>query len=83
MGFYWTLRLEIFLYDNNTAVVHSFRDEPAKIRLVTAKGKEVSDILSGEKINGKDIPGVWGRPSTEKGYDLTIKPHSYRVFKVR
>jgi hypothetical protein len=70
------------LYDNNTAVVHSFRDEPAKIKLVTAKGKDIKDILSGEAVNGKDIPGFWGGPSTEKAFELTVKPHSYRVFKI-
>jgi hypothetical protein len=75
-------KVSIFLYDNNTAVVHSFRDEDVKIKLVTAKGKGIKDILSGETVGGRDIPGSWGRPSIEKAFDLTIKPHSYRVFKV-
>lgn len=75
-------KVSIFLYDNNTAVVHSFRDDPASIRLVASKGKNIKDILSGETIKGKDIQGFWGRPSTEKTFEVTIKPHSYRVFSV-
>ncbi len=75
-------KVSIFLYDNNTAVVHSFRDEQAKIKLVTARGKVIKDILSGETISGKDTPGFWGRPSTEKAFYLTVKPHSYRVIKM-
>ena len=75
-------KVSIFLYDNNTAVVHSFRDEPANIQLVAAKEKAIKDILSRERIKGGDIPGFWGGPSTEKVFDLLVKPHSYRVFKV-
>jgi hypothetical protein len=75
-------KVSLFLYDNNTAVVHSFRDEPAIIRLVAAKGKNVKDIMTGETVKGKDISGFWGRPSTEKTFELTIKPHSFRVFSI-
>lgn len=75
-------KVSIFLYDNNTAVVHSFRDEAANVSLVTLKGKNVKDILTGETVKGKDIPGFWGRPSTEKTFELTVKPHSYRVLSV-
>ncbi|NLD39183.1 MAG: hypothetical protein GX654_20190 [Desulfatiglans sp.] len=75
-------RVSIFLYDNNTAVAHSFRDAPVDIRLVAPKGKNIKDIETGEALRGKDIQGFWGRPSTEKTFELTVKPHSYRVFSV-
>ncbi len=76
-------KVSIFLYDNNTAVVHSFNDKQTDIKLVTEKGKELKNIQTGKAIDGKDIPGFWGRPSTEKAFDLTIKPHSYIVLKVK
>ena len=79
---YGPSKVSIFLYDNNTAVVHSFRDAPVDVKLVTAKEKGIKDILSGEVLKGKDIPGSWGQPSTEKTFALTIKPHSYHVVKV-
>jgi hypothetical protein len=79
---YGPSKISIFLYDNNTAVVHSFRDAPVDVKLVVAKGKGIKDILSGEILKGKDIPGFWGQPSTEKTFALTVKPHSYRLVKV-
>jgi hypothetical protein len=42
----------------------------------------MKDILSGEILNGQDIPGFWGQPSTEKTFELNVKPHSYRVIRV-
>lgn len=79
---YGPSKVSIFLYDNNTAVILSFRDEPINVKLVTAKGKSMKDILSGETLEGEDIPGFWGQPSTEKSFGLTVKSHSYRVVKV-
>jgi hypothetical protein len=75
-------KVSIFLYDNNTAVVHSFRNEPVDIELVAARGKGMKDILSGATLKGEDIPGFWGQPSTEKAFGLNLKPHSYRVIRV-
>ncbi len=75
-------RVSLFLYDNNIAVVHSFRDDPVNIRLIASKAKNIKDVVSRETLRGKDIPGFWGRPSTEKKFELTVKPHSYRVFSV-
>ena len=75
-------KVSMFLYDNNTAVVHSFNDEPVDIKLVTEKGKRIENIPSGKTLEGRDIPGFWGRPSTEKAFELTVKPHSYHVFKI-
>ncbi|MFC1838633.1 hypothetical protein ACFL1N_03555 [Thermodesulfobacteriota bacterium] len=76
-------KISIFLYDNNTAVIHSFRDDPAEVRLITKKDKGIKDILSGEMLKGDEIPaGFWGPPSSEKTFHLTVKPHSYRVIKV-
>jgi hypothetical protein len=76
-------KVSVFLYDNNTAVVHSFNDEPVDIKLVTKKGRKIKDIESGDNLKGTDIPGIWGRPSTEKAFDLTVKPHSYAVLRVK
>ena len=76
-------KVSIFMYDNNTAVVHSFRDEPADIKLIVNREKGIKDVTTGEALTGSDIPGFWGRPSTEKTFGFTIKPHSYRVFRVQ
>jgi hypothetical protein len=75
-------KISLFLYDNNTAIIHSFRDESVDVKLVTTIGKGMKDILSGETLRGEDIPGFWGQPSTEKAFELNVKPHSYRVIRV-
>ena len=76
-------KISIFLYDNNRAVIHSFRDDPADVKLVVKKDKSIKDVLTGEILKGKDIPpGFWGPPPTEKTFELALKPHSYRVIKV-
>ena len=75
-------KVSVILYDNHTAVVHSFRNEPVDIELVAARGKGMKDILSGATLKGEDIPGFWGQPSTEKAFGLNLKPHSYRVIRV-
>lgn len=75
-------KVSLFIYDSNTVVRHSFRDDPVDVKLVTAKRKGIKDILSGEKLKGEDIPSFWGQPSTDKAFVLDVKPHSYRVIKV-
>ena len=77
-------KVSIFLYDNNTAVVHSFRNEPVDVQLLIGEGfTGIQDVQSGEALEGKAIPGFWGRPSPGKTFGLTLKPHSYRVLKVK
>ncbi|UCH14855.1 MAG: hypothetical protein JSV22_02545 [Bacteroidales bacterium] len=69
-------RISLFVYDNNTFIVHSFlphreqvkvaiKEEEVKLRNLT-----INRILEGVSHNGK----------TE--FSITISPHSYQVFKV-
>ena len=75
--------VSLFLYDNQTAVVYSFRDEPVDVKLVAGKDfKGVNDILSGASLQGEPVKGLRGQETGETAYGLTVKPHSYRVFKV-
>jgi hypothetical protein len=77
-------RVATFLYDNDTLVVESFRDEPATVRVVADEGySEVVDITTGQVFLGRDWPGPGRRPSHRKGFDLTINPHAYRVLRCR
>ena len=76
--------IAIYVYDNNTCIVESFIDKPVDINLVTAAPyKILTDLLSDEKL-----PGVVRKPfrfdpdSREKNvFALSLKPHSFRVFK--
>jgi hypothetical protein len=49
--------------------------------------KKLSDLVSNENYNGtirEPIMGWWGRPIGDQKmvFNFTIKPHSYKVFKI-
>ena len=79
-------KVSLFVYDNNTFIVESFLPEETKVRIVSGTGTgKMVDILTGEQreSDGKTSSMMWGRKPEEKKYfDITLKPHSYRVFKM-
>ncbi|MCJ7448419.1 MAG: hypothetical protein MUO72_12080 [Bacteroidales bacterium] len=79
-------KVSLFVYDNNTFIVESFLPEETKIRIVSGTGTgKLVDILTGEQksSDGKTSGTMWGRKPEEKKYfDIALKPHSYRVFKM-
>ena len=78
-------RVSLFIYDNDTFIVESFRDEPADIRLIVNEDvKSLSDVLSDEEYSkGKVIRG-WSNASTDKqAFEMSVKPHSFRVFRMK
>jgi hypothetical protein len=81
-------KVSMFFYDNNTLIVESFLDETTDIKIVGDKQfKKLDDIISNENISGtirEPAMGWWGRPIGEQKifFNLTIKPHSYRVLKI-
>ncbi|MGA2679553.1 MAG: hypothetical protein ABSF37_09675 [Sedimentisphaerales bacterium] len=81
-------QVAIFVYDNDTFIVESFRDEPVDVKIVADKRiNKLQDILAGEELKGEAIvtqPRRMGQPEPapdKMAFKMTIKPHSYRVFK--
>jgi hypothetical protein len=79
--------VSLFLYDNNTFVLHSFNDEPIDLKVVLVrKDKILSDLLNGEKLNPETrFPEMrWGKAIGKEKYIYTIKlpPHSFRAFSI-
>ena len=83
-------QVAMFVYDNDTFIVESFRDEPVDVKIIADKRiNKLQDILTGEELTGEAIstqPRRLGQPEPEPAPDkmafkMTIKPHSYRVFK--
>jgi hypothetical protein len=81
-------QVAMFVYDNDTFIVESFRDEPADVKIVAdIRISKLSDILTGEQLTGEAIatqPKRLGQPEPpldKMAFKMTIKPHSYRVFK--
>ena len=72
-------KVSLFLYDNGTFIVESFRDEPVTIRLVTNKKIEaVKDMLKGTLV--EKLPE--NQRDHANRYLITLMPHSYKVYEV-
>ena len=72
-------KVSLFLYDNGTFIVESFRDEPVTIRLVTNKKIEaVKDMLEGSRV--EKLPE--SQRDHANRYLITLMPHSYKVYEV-
>jgi hypothetical protein len=80
-------RVSLFLYDNGTFIVESFLPEPVTVRVITdQKINAIDDLLTGELLKGTPlpVPPFRMRQVTQRNsFEVTIKPHSYRVFKTR
>ncbi len=78
-------KVSLFIYDNNTFIVESFLPETSKVRIVTGTSGKLTDIVSGvqETSDRKAASMIWGRKPGEKLYfDIELKPHSFRVFRM-
>ena len=80
-------QVAFFNYDNGTFAVHSFQDTPVEVSFVLDKGSGISDIASGEKMNGekRNFTPVNGHPREnrqETVVKVTIPPHSFRAFRM-
>lgn len=80
-------QVSLFVYDNNTCIVESFLNEPVTVRLVakkqfvTATDLETNTVLHGEPRKAQT---GWWMPKSEAAnvFDITLKPHSYRVIRL-
>jgi hypothetical protein len=77
--------VSLFAYDNNTFIVESFLPEETKIKVFAGAGiTKLTEIISGEQFvsSGKSTSMIWGRAREEKSsFEISLKPHSYMVFK--
>jgi hypothetical protein len=81
-------RISLFLYDNHTLIVESFLDESSDISIVTGdKFGRMTDIISGESIVAEkissDIPWMSQSGSQDVRFRISLKPHSYTVFRIQ
>ncbi|MCG6926870.1 MAG: hypothetical protein LJF30_16380 [Acidobacteria bacterium] len=78
--------VSLFLYDNDTLIVESFRDEAAEVTIVGGgDGAELRDLETGEVLTGKTVPegrGWFRSPDAGKAViKVPVKPHSFRAFE--
>jgi hypothetical protein len=79
--------IALFVYDNHTFIVHSFRDAAVDVRIILdSQYSKLHDLVSGEAlpISERIKPSLfYGRPFGEDKavFDTQIKPHSFRAFR--
>jgi hypothetical protein len=80
-------QVSLFYYDNGTFIAESFLPEPVKINIVSKQPvASITDLLTNEVITGSDVSNPYLRnrqTSAERTFEITIKPHSYRVFRYK
>ena len=80
-------KVSLFVYDNNTFIVESFLDEDVDVKVVSGKGyKSIGDLVNHESIAGQvREPLKFGNRTIgeeKKVFDVHLKPHSYKVFRI-
>ncbi len=74
----------LFVYDNATFIVESILPEAAEVRIVTDTAvTAIRDLLTGETLSDAEPILDWRGQSTGKHrFTATLKPRSYRVFRL-
>lgn len=79
--------VSIFLYDNNTVIVESFRDEAVVVGLKAGSNTiSMLDLMENKTIEGVIQPAGegWGQPLilAKKAFKFDLPPHSFRVLRL-
>lgn len=77
-------QVALFVYDNNTLIVESFRDTACEASLrIDSATAAVIDLLSGEALTAGDEILDWrGQPTGKKAVALPLAPHQFRVLRL-
>lgn len=76
-------QVALFVYDNDTFIVESFSPETVEVRIVVDEDiGALVDALSGATLSGQPILDWRGQSSGKAGFDTSIRPHSFRVFRL-
>ncbi|MEO8405895.1 MAG: hypothetical protein ABI480_14915, partial [Chitinophagaceae bacterium] len=78
--------VSLYVYDNNTCIVESFLPASTPINIVTIKPyTKLIDLQTNETISGaaRDPQRFWMEPKNNgtNVFSISLKPHSFRVFK--
>jgi hypothetical protein len=81
-------KVSLFVYDNDSFVVHNFRDEPVNVAVALALDRDaITDIRTQERIattERSESPG-FGKPAVPRKHvaAFALPPHSFRAFRAR
>jgi len=84
--------VSLFVYDNDTFIVQSFRDAPATVNVsIAGENVRLSNLLSNETLRAPASKLTTSAPSNSSRRNsdpprttvpVTIEPHSYQVFRI-
>jgi hypothetical protein len=76
-------QVSLFCYDNGTFIVESFLPDPVTIKIIARDPvKSLTDLQTKESLTGtavKPEPRIKTEPAI--AFEMTLKPHSFSVFK--
>jgi hypothetical protein len=79
-------KVSLFVYDNDTFIVHNFRDEPVNAAVTMHVGVgAIQDLLTGESVSAaerKEAPRFGAPPPPVSVAAFAIAPHSFRAFRI-
>jgi hypothetical protein len=76
-------QVSLFVFDNGSFVVASFRPEPVTVRVVLdAPAGPIRDLSTGQRVAGERRAGRPGERGDGVVHEITLKPHSYRALRV-
>jgi hypothetical protein len=79
-------QVSLFYYDNGTFILQSFLPDPVAVKILAkAPITRLTDLLSQESLAGMAVkPRVPDSESTPlQSFEITIQPHSHRVFQTK
>ncbi len=80
-------QVSIFNYDNGTFILESFRNEPVTVKIIAKESiQSLLEIPGNSVLNGTKETHKYHRnkPAVKESvFEITLKPHSYRVFKLK
>jgi len=79
-------QVSLFCYDNGTFIVESFLAEPVTVKITGQAETAIEDLVSGESQQGTAVPVppfMRSRIEPAQSFEITLKPHSYRVFRIQ
>jgi hypothetical protein len=81
-------KVSLFVYDNDTFIVHNFRDEPVEVTAVLGKNTlRAADLLGKRSIAVKERRGntAVNQPPVVVAKHVTFElpPHSFKAVKVK
>ncbi len=80
-------KISLYVYDNNTFIVESFLETEQMIKVVTPPTfNAITDINTNEGIKGEarkaGFSYIEKNQTSKNVYSFTVKPHSFRVFRM-